>query len=238
MKTILILIFAATLFTGCNQNFNIGQHQGNGNVITEERNVNEDFDQVKGSAGLEIFLTEGEENKITVEADENLMEFIETKIENGRLTITTSENIGSSEAKKIHIVFKNLSEIEASSGAEITGNSVIKNENLSLQSSSGATLKLEVFSKDVSAKTSSGAEMKITGKSSSLTAKASSGSELDARDLMVINCNADASSGASISVNVKERLTTDASSGGEIQYYGSPTEVSKNDSYSGNVQKM
>src|SRR5690606_25508062 len=161
-----------------------------------------------------------------------------TNIENGMLHITTSENIGNSKAKKVHVTFKTLANIEASSGADVVGNSVIKSENLILKSSSGAELSVEVFAKELTAKTSSGADMEITGKASTLNADASSGSELDAKELLTLTCNAEASSGGEISVNVKEKLKTRVSSGGDINYYGNPLSVDSNNSHSGSVNKM
>jgi hypothetical protein len=240
MKTIKILIafIAITTLTSCNFDILIGQKNGNGNVVTEERHVSESFDKVKGSAGLDVYLTEGSENKIVVEADENLMEFIETEVNNGRLTITTSKNIGRSKAKKVHVTYTSLNDVAASSGADVIVKSVLKNENISLDASSGADLEVSIFAKEVFIETSSGADIKVSGKASSLKANSSSGSEIDAQELLVMNCIADASSGADITVNVKDNLETEATSGGTIKYYGNPAAVSKNGSRSGNVRKM
>src|SRR5690606_41825773 len=227
----------ALLLSACNFNINTGEN-GNGNIVTQERNVTEDFTEVRGSAGLDVYLTQGDENKIVVEADENLQQYIEANIEDGRLHITSSENIGRSKAKKVYVTFKNINTVEASSGADVTGNSVIKSENISLKSSSGAQLNVEIFAKNLTAKTSSGSNLVISGKASSLKADASSGSELNAKELLVINCNAEASSGAEVTVNVKDNLETNVSSGGEVNYYGNPVSVNSNKSHSGNVNKM
>jgi hypothetical protein len=240
MKTIKIIGALATILmlNSCNLDSIIGQVQGNGNVETEERMVSENFSEVKGSAGLDVYLTEGSENKIIVEADENLLEVIETKIDNGRLIITTKQNIGRSKSKKIHVTYKKLDEIYASSGADVIGNSVIKSEKITLDASSGSDIDVEVFAKEVLAESSSGADIHITGKATLLMASSSSGSEINAKELIVINCNADASSGANIIVNVKEKLSTEATSGGNIRYYGNPTAVSNDASRSGKVHKM
>ena len=239
MKTIKIIsaFSIALLLSACNFNINTGEN-GNGKVVTEEREVTVDFTEVRGSAGLDVYLTQGDENKIVVEADENLLQYIETDIEDGKLHVTTSDNIGRSKSKKVYVTFKELTNIEASSGADVTGNSVIKSQNLTLKSSSGAELEVEVFTQDLTAKTSSGADLKISGKATSLNADASSGSELDAKELLVLNCNAEASSGAEVTVNVREKLDTHVSSGGNINYYGNPVSVNSNKSHSGNVNKM
>ncbi len=99
-------------------------------------------------------------------------------------------------------------------------------------------MNLDVFAQDLTAKSSSGSQMKLSGKASSLKADASSGSELDAQELLVLNCNAEASSGAEITVNVKQQLESHVSSGGNINYYGDPVSVNKNKSHSGSVNKM
>ena len=237
IKIILALVFVTTL-TSCQFDMNIGQENGNGNVVTEEREVTQDFDEVKGSRGLDVYLTKGSENKIVVEADENLLDLIETNISNGKLTITSSKNIGRAKAKKIYVTFVELSSIEASSGADVIGNSVIKSETLTLDCSSGADIEVEVFTKQLYAETSSGADIEVSGKASSLNAKASSGSELNAKKLQVLTCNAKASSGADITINVKESLDAKASSGGDIRYYGSPTLANQKKGRSGSIRKM
>jgi hypothetical protein len=240
MKTIrLVSILVITLLlSSCNMDLRLGQTNGNGNVVTEKRTVSEDFTAVKGSAGLDVYLTEGSENKIVVEADENLLDIIETEINNGKLNITTRENIGRSKSKKVHVTYKELNKIYASSGADVICNSVIKSEKITLDASSGSDLEVEVFAKEVIAETSSGADIKISGKATLLLASSSSGSSIKARELLVVNCNADASSGADITVNVKEKLSTEATSGGNIKYYGNPAAVSNDESRSGNVRKM
>ncbi len=237
-----IKLIAAALIgislTACNFDIQLGQVSGNGNVVTEDRPVTSDFDAVKGSAGLDVFLTEGDENKIVVEADENLMEVIETEITNGELRIGTNKSIRRSKSQKVHVTYVSLNKVSASSGSDVISNSVIKSENLSLDSSSGADLEVEIIAKEVYADVSSGADLKVSGRAERLVAEASSGSDLKARDLEVKKCKANASSGADIVVNVREEIEGRASSGGDIRYYGDPTAVSVKDGASGSVRKM
>ncbi|WP_034258762.1 head GIN domain-containing protein [Altibacter lentus] len=242
MKAIKIVavLFIALATASCNFDISLGQTDGDGNVVTEERPATEAFDQVKGSAGIDVFLSEGTEQKIVVEADENLHDIITTEITNGKLSVgvVNGKNIGRSKAKKVHITYVSLTAIAASSGADVIANSVVRNERVSLDASSGADLEAEVFAKEVYAETSSGADLKVSGKASKLIADASSGSDLNAKNLLVLTCNAEASSGADITVHVKDELRTDASSGGDINYYGDPTAVTNTSSRSGGVHKM
>lgn len=238
-RTHLILVLLTFTLMSCHFDLSLGQTDGNGNVVTEERNVG-DFSKVKGSSGLDIYLTKGNENKVVVEADENLHQHIETIVENGKLRIRSADhtNIGKAKAKKIHVTYIELSSIEASSGADVIANSVVKSETLNLDVSSGADLEVEILARDVYAETSSGADLVVSGKANSLKAKASSGSDLDAKELMVVDCNADASSGADITVHVKDRLDAEATSGGDVHYYGDPAAVTNKGGRSGSIHKM
>jgi len=237
MKTLQLtfLMVLALLLSSCTMNFGT---KGNGHLVTQDRNITDDFTGIISSAGIDVFLTQGDQNKVVVETDENLQEYIETSVRNGTLRIETSKNIRWAKARKVYVTYKELDNIEATSGSNIQGNSVIKSQNLFLKASSGAEIEVEVFSQDLNLNASSGSEMKISGKSSSLTVQASSGSEIDAKRLAVINCIAKASSGAEIEVNVKEKIDAKASSGGEINYYGNPTFANAQKSSSGSVKKQ
>lgn len=237
---ITLALFIAGIFASCNINFKYEYVKGNGNVITAERPVTRDFHSVKGSSGLDVYLTEGDENKIVVEADENLHKHIIIEITDGKMHIKTSnKNIRSAKAKKVYVTYTSLESVEASSGADVKSTTVITAENLYLRSSSGADLEVEVYAKELTAESSSGADIKILGNAKNLYAKASSGSDLNAKSLETLNSEARVSSGASIIVNAQNNLDAKATSGGSIKYYGEPSQVNINKSASGgSIKKM
>jgi hypothetical protein len=60
--------------------------QGSGNIITEERAVS-DFERVSLGGFGDVFITQGEQESLTVEADDNLMPYIETSVKDGTLVL-------------------------------------------------------------------------------------------------------------------------------------------------------
>jgi hypothetical protein len=241
MKTTIqiLSLVIALLFSSCNINIKLDQVSGNGEVVTQEREVTADFYLIKGSTGLDVYLTEGDTPKIVVEADENLHEFIETRIEDGKLHIKATKNIRRASARKVYVTYTSLEGVEASSGADIKATSQIKAENLTLKSSSGADLEADVYARELSVTTSSGARIKLSGSAKNSSLKASSGSDIKASDLETLTCEAQASSGADITIKVLNTLEGKASSGGIIKYYGDPSEVASSKSTSGgSIKKM
>ncbi|MEE1962669.1 Putative auto-transporter adhesin, head GIN domain [Flagellimonas taeanensis] len=226
-----------SLFTSsCMMDMNFGSGKtGNGEVVEESRNVDEDFTVVSASEGIDVFVTQGAEFKITVEADENIIDLIGTDVREGRLKIHAIENIGRA-TKNVYVTLRNVDALESSSGADLIVQNIIETGKIDLDASSGSDLQVEVVADEISANASSGADIRISGKADMLYADASSGSDIKARDLTVKTCHADASSGADISVNVSESLVADASSGADISYTGDASVETKK-SVSGSVRK-
>lgn len=240
MKTNQFILIALIAFTAisCRFDLDLGQISGNGNVQTEERNMNAKFTAIKASSGLNVIIQEGTTQKVVVKADSNLLPVIETYVDNGTLRIRSEENIRNAKSKKIYVTYTSLSEIKASSGSSISGSDQIKSESFTLDASSGANIQADVFSKNLYLEASSGANLDISGKAKLLKIKASSGGFIDADHVLAARCDARASSGGNITVNVKEHLEAKASSGGNIDYYGDPTVHTTSKNYSGAINKM
>ncbi len=229
---VLLSLFASS----CMMDMNFGNGKtGNGQIVEETRNIDENFTIVSASEGIDVFVTQGSEYKISVEADENIIDLIGTDVRDGRLKIHAIENIGRA-TKNVYVTLPEISALESSSGADLIAQNVVESERIELDASSGADLQVELVAGEVSADCSSGADIRVSGKADMLYADASSGSDIKASDLVVKRCNADASSGADISVNVSESLVADASSGADIRYSGDPSVQTKK-SVSGSVSK-
>lgn len=213
------------------------QIRGNGQVVTHERNLSDNFHAIHASNGLNVYLIPGDKVHLEVKADENLHEFIVTEVSNGTLKISTNKNIGKSSKKNVYVTYTNLNSLYAEAGADIESKEVLKAQELNLLCKSGGELEVEILSEYVTATASSGGEIDIKGKSINIDANADSGGEVDAKHLEVLHANAKASSGGDIKVNVRETLKANASSGGGVNYYGNPNETNIQAGFSGRIKK-
>lgn len=209
--------------------------KGNRNVISEDRNISSDFNRIKVQQGISLYLTQANSTEITVEADENILDLLITEVKNNELKIYFDKKVYKAKARKVYLTTKNISEIRTSSGASVKTENTIQSKTLVLDSSSGSSIKAKVNADEIESSTSSGANIDIYGETNKLSARASSGSSIDADDLVALDVSAKVSSGANIDVHVKEYLTAKASSGGDIDYKGSPKKINKNTSSGGSV---
>ena len=238
MKTtilkLVIIIFLATITTSCGVDM-FNKVDGNRNVVIKDRKLNTNFTAIKVSSGLDLYITQGDENSLTVEADENLHDIILTEVENGRLRIYTKKGIWRAKARKIHVTVKNLEELEASSGSDVYSENTILTNTFKVNVSSGADVKIKVNAESVNSTTSSGSDLKIMGTTENHTANASSGSSIDAYNLTSKNVTVNVNSGADINIFASENLNANANSGGDIDYRGNPKVLNKKSSSGGSI---
>ena len=163
------------------------------------------------------------------------MEFINTEIEGETLKIFMKGNIKHKNAIKVMVHFKTIEQITASSGSDVFSTNSIKVSKLSLTTSSGSDMKLSVETDHLESNCSSGSNLTLEGVTRSFIGKSSSGSDLNASKLIAETCEANASSGANLSVNCLESFNANASSGGYIKNYGSSIKTVKNSSSGGKI---
>jgi len=209
--------------------------RGNGNVVSEDREISSDFDAIKVQQGINLYLTQGNSTELNVEADENILDLLLTEVKNGELKVYFEKNVYRAKERNVYLTTKEISKIRTSSGASVKSENTLQSTTLDLDSSSGSSIKIHVNATEVTSECSSGADIDIFGKAETFSAKASSGSSIDADKLEAIDVYARVSSGASIDVNVTGNLTAKASSGGDIDFEGNPAHVNKDTSSGGSV---
>ena len=234
--TILISIYLALLFTttSCNLNGVVGI-KGNGKVVSEKRTISSDFNVINVQQGINLYVTQGNQTDINVEADENIMDLLITEVKNNELNIYFEKNVNYAKARNVYLTTSDISKISASSGASVKSENTIQATSLDLESSSGSSIKIRTNAHEIKSESSSGSTITIFGKSEMFSANASSGSSINANELKTVDAMVKVSSGANINVNVTHKLTAKASSGGAIEYEGNPKDVDKKTSSGGSV---
>ncbi|MEO1031286.1 MAG: head GIN domain-containing protein [Bacteroidota bacterium] len=238
MSTLVRIVVTSILsifMLSCNISFGTGV-DGNRNVVTQDRTISDDFESIKVSQGLDLYITQSNDVALSVEADENLHELIMTEVENGVLKIYTTENIRRAKSRKINLNIVTISAIKATSGSDVISTNVIETDALELNSTSGADIRLDVKTETLNCHSTSGSDISLSGTTKLLIAEATSGSDIKASNLKAETSKVKATSGADISVNTSKELTARATSGADIRYSGNPEKVNKSDSSSGSVR--
>jgi hypothetical protein len=235
-KQFLGILFIAALFTSCSINM-LNRVNGNRNVVVKERKLQDNVSGIKVSTGIDVFISQGNENSIVIEADENLHDIIMTDTNNGVLNIYSEKNIWKAKAKKVYVTVKKIALIKATSGSDVRSKTIIKSNEISIAATSGATINIEIDAQSVTTSTSSGANIKVSGTALNHASNATSGSAIAAYNLKSENVIAKATSGAEINIHAFKKIEAKVSSGGDVTFRGNPTVVLKKATSGGNVSR-
>jgi hypothetical protein len=206
--------------------------KGSRKVITQDRPAST-FERIDVSSGLELYISPGDVHTIKVVADDNLVPYIKTAVHGNTLKISKQNaTFTAFESMKVYVTLPKLTGLEVSSGASAKSVKTLLTADLSITSSSGSSVTLDVEADQLQCATSSGSNATLTGKSLSAKFSGSSGSTIQALNLMSNRVQAKASSGSTVKVYALSELYAEASSGASIRYRGAPRTI-KGDKGSG-----
>src|SRR5674476_443525 len=180
--------------------------EGHGKVVSRERKT-DSFTGIKVSSGIDVYLKQGNNETVTVEADENLHEYILTEVRGGVLNVYSEYNIRDAERKRVYVTIKEVNSIKTTSAGDVFGESPINSDRLELSASSAGDIKLEVHAKNTNIDISSSGDITISGETDMLRADLSSAGDLNAFDLKAREADVSASSAGDADVSVSERIT-------------------------------
>lgn len=188
---------------------NFGKARGSGNIVTEKREVS-GFKSVDVGGVFQVEIVAQKEFGVEVEADDNLIEFIQTNVDGDTLRIESDKRLKSGSPIKIRISAPNIDGLQVSGAAKVTA------ANLNSQS-----LKIE---------SSGGSKVTVAGQSTKLWIEASGGARVNAGELIAIDGHIEGSGGSNVDVNVTGDLNSDVSGGARVIYNGTPANIVTNKS--------
>jgi len=209
---------------------------GNNKVVTKERKT-ESFTGIKVSSGIDVCLKQGNNESVSVEADENLHEYILTEVRGGVLNVYSEYNIRDAERKRVYVTMKEVNSVRTTSAGDVFGETPIHTDRLELSASSAGDIKLEVNAKEINIDISSSGDMTLSGETDMLKADLSSAGDLNAYELKTRETDVSVSSAGDADVYATEKITARASSAGDVNYKGDPKYVDAHASSAGGVHK-
>ena len=230
MQKLVILFTAVLFFSACRYK------TGSGNIVTEVRETSS-FTGISVSGGFEVELRQSGNEEVVVEADDNIIKYVNTKVRKGELVINLDDLNVHDAHLKVLISAPSINSIKVSAGSDFLVKDELKSgEMIRLKASSGSHIKSTVDAPEVEADASSAGEISISGRTRDFNAETSSGASILAKELLSENTVVQASSGSTANVHASVKLEAKASSGASITYRGAAS-VQKSTSSGGAVEK-
>ncbi len=222
-KTFLHLAFSV-LFTQatCAQN-DRETPEGNGNKVIREVPV-QSFSGMTASGVYELRLSQGDTEKVTIEADENLQYLFEVKTENNKLLIDTKKlknwSLKNNHKMIVHVTFKKLKEIELSTVGNVRSVEGLVFDDLKLENKSVGNVDLRLTAENLHVRNSSVGNIDLKGKAETAVFLNSGVGNLDAGDFEVQNMNIENTGVGNAEVNVVRECKVKDSFLGKVRNRG------------------
>ena len=227
-----LLILAAIVFSVAS----CAHIEGSGNIVTEKRQVS-NFKGISAGGGFEVEIKTGPDISVEVEADDNLIKLIETRVSGNILRIETKDNFNIHDGHyKVYITTPEITSIKSSGAANVKALDVLKSDSrISLDASGAGNIKATVDAPEIETEASGAGNIEISGKTREYTAKASGSGNIKSSKLLSENTDAAASGAGSVHVHSSVNLKANASGAGSVYYRGGGS-VQKKVSGAGSVK--
>ncbi|WGD34356.1 DUF2807 domain-containing protein [Olleya sp. YS] len=239
VKSTFLLVLALTTFTSCNAQWGNGKTiKGNGNVTTITRTT-ADYDALRLSGWMDFELVKGTEGTITIEGEENLLEYIITEIEYGGLVIKTEKNVNlkpsGNKTIKITIPFEDIEKVSLAGSGDVTSNTTINSNNFRASISGSGDIELDINSKNTEAKVTGSGDLTLTGNTTNLQVNVTGSGDFHGERLQADNTEAKVTGSGDIVVYAKKNLKARVTGSGDIEYKGNPEKVDTKVTGSGDI---
>lgn len=235
---ILPAILFVTIFSSCSF-FGGERIRGNGVIKTESRTAGT-FNSVHVSGNADVYIKQDSVFSITVESDENLMEYILTNIDGNTLQIRPRDraNLKPSKSIKVYVSGPSLSNFEASGACDIISENRIEgNEKITIRLSGASDVKMELMAPEIKADLSGAGTITLTGQTKDFKVDGSGSTDIKCFDLLTENTTVDISGAGNAEVFASVKLKVEVSGAADVKYKGNAT-VEQKISGAGSVKKV
>ena len=212
--------------------------KGSGNITTENRSVS-GFNSIDVSGAIDVYVKQDSSTSVKVEADDNILEYIEVHTSGSTLEIYTEHNINLRLSHKIKVYVSNpeYRDLRASGASSLhTENEISSSDALDIELSGSSIGKLELNAPKVSVNLSGASNADIRGKTKDFDGGASGASEIRGFDLLTENAEVEANGASHIEVFASVKLQGHASGASSVNYKGN-AQVSVDKSGASSVNK-
>lgn len=232
-KSLRLICYSFLLFTlsGCLGDLKL---EGNGISASEERHTG-NFQEVISTGSFIVNIAEGENCKVIVTAESNLLPYITTRVSSGKLEIGVRgiHILDPSLPVIVDIVMPSLTSVTLSGSGEInTGHFSVAHFEI-LESGSGV-IRTDVESETTKLTLSGSGTISLEGNTSRCDFLISGSGVVSAYNFQTSECHATVSGSGHMYINTSDLLNVNISGSGTIYYKGNPL-VYSNISGSGKV---
>jgi hypothetical protein len=221
-KLLISLMVIPFILVSCEEDLLPGI-SGRGDVVTRTLNL-DDFTGFANAIAADIYVQQGDEQEVTIKAQENIIENIDLNhVYGGFWTIEFDRLVRRAEPVKIYITVPTLDRVKISGAGEIFGESSFSNlSDLELVISGAGNMDLDFDCENLDVAVSGAGQLDLSGSANTLKAVISGAGGIRAFDLSTTDTEFRISGAGSGRLTVSDYLKATITGSGNLYYRGDP----------------
>lgn len=185
-----------------------------------EREVGE-FSSLKIYDRITVELIESYKDKVEIIGDEDGR--IEIINKNGELKIRTkTTQFLRGKDIRVKVYYDDINEIQASQGAKVISDNIIKTNAIKLTANEGSIIQLELKANQITARGNSGGKLNLEGEAKTQDVIISSGAVFGGKNLEGESITILVTAGGKAEINTSDSVKATVRAGGNVDIYGNP----------------
>jgi hypothetical protein len=189
-------------------------------ITIQERNL-APFDAIEVGGAFTVILSQGDQQIVKVETNEDLQSRVVTEVEDNVLQIS-SKGMHNPGKMNVYIAVKQLHSLNVSGAASVKGENKLTSDNLRIETSGAAKADLTIETAKLTTEVSGAADLKLAGSATLHYSELSGAAQLKALDLLTSTSTMDISGAAEGRITAKDQIIADVSGAGKLTYYDEP----------------
>ncbi|MCB0810202.1 MAG: DUF2807 domain-containing protein, partial [Flavobacteriales bacterium] len=177
-----LLPLAAVLLTSSSCVIGMRCVNGTGPVVERDLDV-ERFTKVIVEGSLTVKITPGDAFHVKAEGQENLIELLDTRSQNGTWIVRTKECFSTNKPFVVHVVMPVLQQAEVNGSGDILGQGTFAGELIDVAVRGSGDVKLDLRMATVNAEVTGSGDVVVTGSTQALNARVVGSGDVAAKDL-------------------------------------------------------
>ncbi len=231
MKITLFALAALLFATGCEHAWDC--IEGHGPTVTQELILDE-INGIHLMGNDVVYLSIGEEQKIIVEGQQNIINQLDTRTHNGTWDIRFRDCIRDHRKLEFHVTLKTINEIRSSGSGEIILEDIIAGDFVSIEVAGSGEITGEVQAQELDMDIAGSGNLTLSGQASEARIHIAGSGKLSAYDLKVNNYEVEITGSGNADITALDALGIDIAGSGSVNYKGNLS-INSNISGSGKI---
>lgn len=213
-----VLLLVISLW-GCDKVIN-----GSGEIIETTVEV-PNFQNLQMVGSIDAEISSGNAFKVKIVGDDNLTEYVESKVKEGTLRVNFRKNVRIKNSHvKVVVTTPFLNKIESEGSGDITSDSLLaNNRQMELKSAGSGNMKLQLNAPAIKVNGAGAGNFVLSGQTKDLECSIAGSGDVNSMDLKAENAKIKIAGSGNVKVFASVNLSANIAGSGNIVYYGNPS---------------